>query len=66
MSMMFRYDYLILIHAERCPAVRTDDKVSVNSLLPKAVAEYFGDEVSPGEIITDENGTRGFPGVAQL
>jgi len=26
--------------------------------IPKAVAEYFGDEVYPGEIITDENGTR--------
>lgn len=24
--------------------------------IPKAVAEYFGDEVYPGEIITDENG----------
>jgi len=26
--------------------------------IPHAVAEYFGDEVYPGEIITDENGTR--------
>ena len=26
--------------------------------VPQAVAEYFGDEVYPGEIITDENGTR--------
>jgi carbonic anhydrase len=26
--------------------------------IPQAVAEYFGDEVYPGEIITDENGTR--------
>src|SRR5580658_7815950 len=26
--------------------------------IPKAVAEYFGDEVYPGEIITDENGSR--------
>jgi carbonic anhydrase len=26
--------------------------------IPKAVAEYFGDEVYPGEIITDKNGTR--------
>src|SRR3984957_21114715 len=26
--------------------------------IPRAVAEYFGDEVYPGEIITDENGTR--------
>jgi carbonic anhydrase len=26
--------------------------------IPKAVAEYFGDEVYPGEIITDENGNR--------
>ena len=26
--------------------------------IPKAVAEYLGDEVYPGEIITDENGTR--------
>jgi len=26
--------------------------------IPQAIAEYFGDEVYPGEIITDENGTR--------
>ena len=26
--------------------------------IPQAVAEYLGDEVYPGEIITDENGTR--------
>jgi carbonic anhydrase len=26
--------------------------------IPKAVAEYFGDEVYPGEIITDEKGNR--------
>ncbi len=26
--------------------------------IPQAVAEYFGDEVYPGEIITDENGAR--------
>ena len=26
--------------------------------IPQAVADYFGDEVYPGEIITDENGTR--------
>ncbi len=26
--------------------------------IPQAVAEYFGDEVYPGEIITDENGVR--------
>jgi carbonic anhydrase len=26
--------------------------------IPKAVAEYLGDEVYPGEIITDENGAR--------
>jgi len=26
--------------------------------IPHAVAEYFGDEVYPGEIIIDENGTR--------
>ena len=26
--------------------------------IPQAVAEYFGDEVYPGEIITDKNGTR--------
>ncbi len=26
--------------------------------IPQAVAEYFGDEVYPGEIITDENGIR--------
>ena len=26
--------------------------------IPQAVAEHFGDEVYPGEIITDENGTR--------
>jgi carbonic anhydrase len=26
--------------------------------IPKAVAEHFGDEVYPGEIITDENGNR--------
>ena len=26
--------------------------------IPKAVADYFGDEVYPGEIITDENGAR--------
>src|SRR5277367_618090 len=26
--------------------------------IPQAVADYFGDEVYPGEIITNENGTR--------
>ena len=26
--------------------------------IPRAVAEHFGDEVYPGEIITDENGTQ--------
>ena len=26
--------------------------------IPQAVADFFGDEVYPGEIITDENGTR--------
>ncbi|OAJ61765.1 carbonic anhydrase [Paraburkholderia ginsengiterrae] len=26
--------------------------------IPRAVADYFGDEVYPGEIIIDENGTR--------
>jgi carbonic anhydrase len=26
--------------------------------IPQAIAEYFGDEVYPGEIITDKNGTR--------
>jgi carbonic anhydrase len=26
--------------------------------IPQAVAEYFGDEVYPGKMITDENGTR--------
>jgi carbonic anhydrase len=28
------------------------------SEIPQAVAEYFGDEVYPGEIITDKNGNR--------
>lgn len=26
--------------------------------IPRAIAEYLGDEVYPGEIITDEHGTR--------
>jgi hypothetical protein len=26
--------------------------------IPQAVAAYFGDEVYPGEIVTDENGNR--------